>query len=162
LCLAVGTLDTVNDLPLALQLIRRSLRPDAPIFGALAGGNSLAALRAALIAADRPGGRIAMRTHPRIEARALAGLLSATGFAMPVVDVDRVRLTYARLADLVRDLRAVAATGQLVERPPPLSRSAFNRAAASFSGLGDGGRTEEVIEILHFLAWSPAIRQAPN
>ena len=28
LCVAIGTLDTVNDLPLALQLLGRSLRPD--------------------------------------------------------------------------------------------------------------------------------------
>ena len=162
LCLAVGTLDTVNNLPLALQLIRRSLKPDAPLIGAMAGGNSLPALRAALIEADRPTGRIAMRTHPRIEAPTLAGLLGAAGFVMPVVDIDRVRLRYSHLSREIADLRAMAAGSQLADRPPALSKAAWHRAVASFAAAAQDGRTEESIEILHFAAWSPASRQAPD
>jgi hypothetical protein len=155
LCIAIGTLDTVNDLPRALSAIRKSLRPDSPFFGALAGGNSLPALRASLIEAERSGGRIAMRTHPRIEAPSLSQLLTSTGFAMPVIDVDRVRVRYRSLSDLVADLRAMGSSSQLAERAPPLSKGAFRRAAEAFLALGDGHRTEETIEILHFLAWSP-------
>lgn len=154
LCIAVATLDTVNELPLALQLIRRALAPNAPLIGAMAGGNSLPALRAALIKADRATGRAVARTHPRIEPGSLAGLLTAAGFAMPVVDVDRVRLRYSGLSGLVRDLRGMAATGIMTDRPPPLSRSAAMRAAEAFEQAGSGGRTEEFVEILHFLGWS--------
>ena len=153
LCVAVGTLDTVNELPLALQLIRRSLRPDAPFIGALAGGNSLPALRSALIEADRASGRAVARTHPRIEPASLAGLLGAAGFAMPVVDVDRVTLRYGELAALVRDLRAMGAGNCLTERQP-LTRSAARRAAAAFAAAGSEGRTDERVEILHFLGWA--------
>jgi NADH dehydrogenase [ubiquinone] 1 alpha subcomplex assembly factor 5 len=162
LCVAVGTLDTVNDLPLALQLLRRSLTPDAPLIGAIAGGNSLPALRASLIESGRIEGRIVARAHPRIDPQSLTQLLSVSGLIMPVVDVDRIRLRYADLYSLVRDLRAMAATAVLTERPPPLSRSAANRARSAFAGLGSGGRTEEVVEILHFIAWSPPSRQAAS
>lgn len=154
LCVAIGTLDTVNDLPLALQLIARSLRPDAPLIGAFAGGNSLPVLRSSLIAAGRAEGRVVARTHPRIEPAALAQLLTATGFAMPVVDVDRVQLRYPELDALVRDLRAMAATGVMAERPPPLSRAALKLAREAFAAQSNDGRTEEVVEILHFLGWS--------
>lgn len=154
LCVAVGTLDTVNELPLALQLIRRALAPNAPLIGAIAGGNSLPALRAALIEADRVTGRAVARTHPRIEPASLAGLLGAAGFVMPVVDVDRVRLRYRNLAGLVGDLRGMAATGIMADRPPPLSKSAAMRVAAAFEQAGTDGRTEEFVEILHFLGWS--------
>ena len=160
LCLAIGTLDTVNDLPLALHNIRRALRPDAPLIGALAGGNSLPALRAALIEADRASGKAVARTHPRIEAPSLAGLLAAAGFAMPVVDIDRVALRYRTLFDLVRDLRAMATTGMLVDRPPPLTKLAVHRAAQAFATAGDGTRTEEAIELLHFIGWAPENGQA--
>jgi NADH dehydrogenase [ubiquinone] 1 alpha subcomplex assembly factor 5 len=153
LCVAVGTLDTVNELPLALQLIRRALAPNAPLIGAIAGGNSLPALRAALIEADRPAGRAVARTHPRIEPASLAGLLTAAGFAMPVVDVDRVRLRYRNLAGLVRDLRGMAATGFMADRPPPFSKLAAVRAAEAFEQAATDGRTEEFVEILHFLGW---------
>jgi NADH dehydrogenase [ubiquinone] 1 alpha subcomplex assembly factor 5 len=154
LCVAIGTLDTVNDLPLALQLLGRSLRPDSPLIGAIAGGNSLSALRASLIEAGRAKGQVIARTHPRIEPASLARLLGAAGFNMPVVDVDRVRLRYKDLGTLISDLRAMAATSVLAERPPPLSRDGAKLANAAFSALATDGRTEEILEILHFIAWT--------
>lgn len=154
LCVAIGTLDTVNDLPLALQLLGRSLRPDSPLIGAIAGGNSLPALRASLIEAGRAEGSVVARTHPRIEPNSLAQLLAAAGFAMPVVDVDRVHLRYKDLDALVRDLRAMAATAVLAERPRPLSRNEATHAHNAFSAQAADGRTGELVEILHFLAWT--------
>ena len=153
LCVAVGTLDTVNDLALALQLVRRALRPEAPFIGAVVGGNSFPALRSALIKADRVKGQAVARTHPRIEAASLAGLLASAGFSMPVVDVERVTLRYSNFEALVRDLRAMAGGNCLAERWP-LSRAAAARAADEFAKLRVGGKTEELVEILHFLAWS--------
>jgi hypothetical protein len=131
------------------------MRPDSPFVGALAGGDSLATLRRAMLAADRATGAAAARTHPRIEPSALAGLLGAAGFVMPVVDVDRIALRYASLAALVRDLRAMGASNQLAERAPPRGRAWAALAAAAFAGLGVDGRTEERIDLLHFIAWAP-------
>lgn len=153
-CVAVGTLDTVNDLPVALALIGRALKPDAPLIGAIAGGNSLPTLRGCLIAAGRQQGRIAARTHPRIEPNMLAQLLVSAGFKMPVVDIDRVRLSYRDLGALVRDLRSMAATSVLAGRLPPISKSEFKRLAQAFEAQAGDGRTEEAVEILHFLAWT--------
>ena len=160
LCLAIGTFDTVNDLPLALHNIRRALRADAPLIGVMSGGNSLPALRAALLEADRASGKAIARTHPRIGASSLAGLLAAAGFAMPVVDLDRVTVRYRTLYDLARDLRAMAATGLLVDRPPPLTKATIQHAAQAFAAAGDGARTAEVIELIHFIGWTPQNGQA--
>jgi hypothetical protein len=154
LCLAIGTLDTVNQLPLALQLIGRALTPDAPLIGAMAGGNSLPILRSALIEAGRYEGRAVARAHPRIDPPTLAQLLTAAGFNMPVVDVDRVRLRYPHLDDLVRDLRKMAATSVLAQRGPSMSKAELHHARLSFLARGAEGRTEEIVEILHFLAWT--------
>jgi NADH dehydrogenase [ubiquinone] 1 alpha subcomplex assembly factor 5 len=154
LCVAVGTLDTVNELPLALQLIRRSLRPDSPLIGAIAGGNSLPTLRASLIESGRGEGRVVGRTHPRIEGASLAGLLTAAGYSMPVVDIDRVQLTYPSLKDLIQDLRAMGVTSVLAERPVKLSKREFLAFERAFHMLGTDGRTEETVEILHFLGWN--------
>lgn len=153
LCIAIGTLDTVNDLPVALGLIGRALRPDAPLIGAFAGGNSLPTLRASLIEAGRQQGRIVARTHPRIEAGSFAQLLAAAGFRMPVVDVDRIRLRYPDLAGLVRDLRSMAATNVLAKRAPPVAKSELRAIREAFLAHTNDGRIEEVVEILHFLAW---------
>lgn len=153
LAIAVGTLDTVNELQLALKLIHRSLRTNAPLIGAISGGNSLPALRASLIEAGRANGRVVARTHPRIEASTLVGLLSAAGFAQTVVDIDRVTLRYSGLNDLVKDLRAMGATSMLADRPGVLTRAECRTAREAFDKLGTGGRTEEQIDILHFIGW---------
>lgn len=162
LCLAIGTFDTINDLPLTLQRLQRTMQPDAPLIGAIAGGNSLPTLRACMIEAGRTEGHVAARTHPRIEAATLARLLAAAGFAMPVVDIDRVTLRYSNLFDLVRDLRRMGATSSLAEQTKPLTRSGALAAAREFERLGSDGRTEEVVEILHFLGWSQKSRQSAN
>jgi NADH dehydrogenase [ubiquinone] 1 alpha subcomplex assembly factor 5 len=157
LCVAIGTLDSVNDLPRALATMRGSLQPDALLIGAISGGDSLPRLRQAMHAADRAMGGSSPHVHPRLDGPTLAALLSASGFVMPVVDVDRVQVTYAALDRLVGDLRRMGATNILHGRARrPLSHAAVAAAAAAFASAGDGSRTKELFEILHFAAWTPA------
>ena len=157
LCVAIGTLDTVNDLPKALQSVRASLQEDALLIGAVAGGEGLPQLRRAMHAADQASGAASPRVHPRIAAASLAPLLGACGFIRPVVDIDRVQVSYETLDRLVRDLRGMAATNILTARSrKPLSRAARAVAAETFRSAGDGSRTVETFELLHFAAWTPA------
>ena len=156
LCVAIGTLDTVNRLPLALANIRAASLPDALLIGAMSGGNSLPRLRAAMRDADAVMGGASPRVHPRIDGPGLCGLLTDVGFVMPVVDVDRVPVSYESLRALVADLRAMGATNILNDRSiAPLSRQAVNAAEQNFKSSGADSRTTEIIEILHFAAWTP-------
>ena len=156
LVLAVGTLDTVNELPLALALLCSAMRADGLLIGAMSGGDTLPKLRAAMRAADSVGGVAAPHVHPRIEASMLAPLLDQAGFARPVVDVDRVQVSYPSLGALVADLRAMGATNILVERPrTAVTKGAFTGACRHFIDLGQDGRAKETFEILHFAAWTP-------
>jgi hypothetical protein len=82
-------------------------------------------------------------------------LLSAAGFVAPVVDVDRVQVGYASFSRLIADLRAMGATNVLNARSRrPLLRSALAAAIQTFASAGDGRRTTETFEILHFAAWT--------
>ena len=155
LVLAVGTLDTVNELPLALRLIRHSLRPGGLFLCALSGGETLPQLRMAMRAADAASAGAAPHVHPRIEAAALAPLLADAGFADPVVDVDRLSVSYSSLDRLVSDLRGMAAASVLQSRARFVSRRALAAARQAFADAGDGTRTVETYEILHFAAWAP-------
>jgi len=158
LAIAVGTLDTVNDLPRALAILRGALKDDALLLGAMSGGGTLPQLRSAMRAADATTGGAAPHVHPRIEASALAPLLSNAGFVNPVVDVDRVPVSYRSFHHLVTDLRRMGATNILTERPrAPLLKRAYRAASADFSAAGDGQRTTEVFEVLHFAGWTPAV-----
>ena len=152
LCLCVGLLEASNDLALAAAALHLVLKPGGLLLGAVAGGQSLPRLRHAMLAADAVSGKASPHVHPRIEAPGLGQLLTEAGFMMPVVDVDRVELSYRSLDDLVRDLRAMGATNILSER----ARQAVGRAglqAARSAFLGDGDRVKEQVDILHFAAW---------
>ncbi|NUQ19005.1 MAG: SAM-dependent methyltransferase [Sphingomonas sp.] len=155
LVLAVGTLDTVNDLPLALRLIRYAMLPHGLLIGAMSGGDTLPQLRSAMRAADALSGGAAPHAHPRIEPSALSPLLGDAGFVNAVVDVDRVQASYGSLGTLVADLRSMGSTNVLRERPPMLSREQFRTAAQAFADAGDGERTTEIFEIIHFATWTP-------
>lgn len=156
LIIAIGTLDTVNDLPGALLRLRLLLRPDSLLIGAMSGGNTLPRLRQAMRAADAAMGVAAPHVHPRIEPAALAQLLGSAGFAMPVVDVDRVAVGYRDFRQLVGDLRGMGATNILTNRSrQPLNRAALAAAEEDFKP-DTNERTIETFELLHFAAWTPA------
>lgn len=158
LCVALGTLDTVNDLPRALLSIRASMKPDALLIGVLPGGESVPKLRRAMHAADQAVGAASAHVHPRVGAASLAALLSQCGFVDPVVDVDRVRASYESFDQLVSDLRRMAATNVLLDRSRrPLPRYAIGAARNAFRSAGDGTRTVETFELLHFAAWTAAV-----
>jgi NADH dehydrogenase [ubiquinone] 1 alpha subcomplex assembly factor 5 len=161
LALAIGTLDTVNDLPCALSSLRRAMQPGALLIGAISGGDTMPQLRSAMRAADLTVGAASAHVHPRIEPAALAPLLNAAGFVAPVVDIDRMQVAYRSFDRLVADLRAMGATNILRERSiRGLPRAARTAAADSFAACGDGDRTRETFEILHFAAWTPFATEA--
>ena len=159
LVVSVGTLDTVNDLPGALTLVRRVLRPDGLFLAAFAGAGSLPVLRGALRAAEEAEGLPpAPRLHPQIDVRAAGDLLTRAGFALPVVDRDEAIVRFPSLARLVADLRGMAATNILLERSrTPFGRFGLAAATAHFAAYADDdGRTAERFEILYLSGWAPA------
>ena len=157
LAISAGVLDSVNDLPGALALIRRVLRPDGLLLGAFAGAGSLAWLKAAALAADSEtsGGAIA-RIHPQIDVRSAGDLLSRAGFALQVADGDRLEVGYGDPIRLMHDLRGMAAGNMLVSRKP-VSRDWLAELFASFAAAaGPDGRLREVFELVYLTGWAPA------
>jgi SAM-dependent methyltransferase len=154
LVVAAGTLDTVNDLPGALALVRRVLRPDGLFLGAFLGAGSLATLRECLREAE--SARPVARLHPQIDVRSAGDLLVRAGFALPVADGETVTARYGDLFALLRDLRAMPAGNVLADRHP-LSRSALLRAAEAFAARADAdGRVRERFAIVTVTGWAPA------
>lgn len=160
LVVATGTLDGLDDLPGALTLMRRLLRPDGLLLAAMAGANSLPRLRRAMLAADAVAGGAAARLHPGLDLRTAGDLLARAGYALPVADAETLDVSYAGLPTLIADLRAHGGTNILVRRPrSPLDRRAYAAACADFTDNAADGRTIEKFEILHLSGWSPAPSQ---
>lgn len=158
LVLSAGVLDTVNDLPGALLLARRVLRPDGLFMAGFAGAGSLPRLRGAMLAADLAGPRgAAARVHPQIDVRAGGDLLARAGFAMPVADGERLAVRYRDLAGLLADLRFSGLGGMLTGPPAPLTREQAAFAHAHFADAADpDGRITETFELVYLIGWAPA------
>ena len=152
LVVAAGTLDQVDDLPGALALIRRVLRPDGLFLGAFVAAGSLPQLRSALRIAEEH--RPAARLHPAVEVRAAGDLLMRAGFALPVADVETLDVGYSGLGRLLDDLRGMAAGNVLLGRRA-LTRATLAAAAAAFADAGHVGRTRERFDIVFLTGWAP-------
>ncbi|RNJ62962.1 MAG: methyltransferase domain-containing protein [Porphyrobacter sp. IPPAS B-1204] len=147
LIVVMGVLDAVNDLPGALIHLRAALVPGGLVMAHFIGGQSLPALRAAMLAAepDRPAARI----HPLVDPRAAPGLLQRAGWKDPVVDTHALTVRYAALDRLVADLRDQGLGNALAKPAAPLGKAALARARAAFAARADAeGKTPETFEIV--------------
>ena len=68
--------------------------------------------------------------------------------------MDRVAASYTSFDRLIADLRAMGTTNLLSARPRFIGRAAKAAADRAFAAAGDGSRTVETFEILHFAAWT--------
>lgn len=149
----------VNDLPGTLIQIRRALKPDGLLLAALAGGDTLGELRQAFAEAESElEGGVSPRVAPFADVRELGALLQRAGFALPVVDTDRLIVRYDSVLALMHDLRRMAATNVLNERRrTPLRRRTLARMAEiygqRFADLD--GRLRATFEIVWLSGWAP-------
>ena len=152
-------LQFVNDLPGTLIQIRRALKPDGLLLAALIGGDSLTELREAFAQAESEiEGGVSPRVAPFADVRELGALLQRAGFALPVVDSDRLTVRYNSVLDLMRDLRHMGATNVLTERRrKPLKRATLYRLAEIYARrFADAdGRLRATFEIAWLSGWVP-------
>lgn len=127
---SVLALQKANDLQGELEAIRTALADGGLFLGVLLGGNSLHELRTALMDAEIAlTGGTAPRVAPMVDGETMSRLLSLAGFALPVVDVERVTLEYPDLQSLMHDLRAFGCANALSERSHRFApRVFFNKA----------------------------------
>jgi NADH dehydrogenase [ubiquinone] 1 alpha subcomplex assembly factor 5 len=153
---AVGTLDTVNDLPGALTLIRRSLRPGGQFFGSFLGAGTLSTLKMIVhsTATSSTATSIA-RTHPQIDVRGAGDLLARAGFVDPVADMEFVSARYPTLQRLLADLGANGLRNSLKTRAA-ISKSDYALWNAAFERLKEeDGKVSECFAPVFMTGRSP-------
>jgi SAM-dependent methyltransferase len=152
-------LQFVNDLPGALIQIRRALKPNGLLLAALIGGESLSELRDAFAQAESEiEGGVSPRVAPFADLRALGALLQRAGFALPVVDSDRLTVRYQSVLALMHDLRRMGATNVLSERRrSSLKRATLARMAEIYAQrFADAdGRLRASFDIVWLSGWAP-------
>ncbi len=102
---ALATLDTVNDLPGALLILRKIMKQGGTFRGAFLGAGTLSTLKE--IIREAPDGPLSLvRHHPQVDVRAVGDLLARAGFAQSVADTESIIAKYRSFDRLVADIRA--------------------------------------------------------
>jgi NADH dehydrogenase [ubiquinone] 1 alpha subcomplex assembly factor 5 len=153
LVVASLSLHWVNDLPGALIQLRHALGPGGLLLASLPALGTLGELRRALTEAEVAlTGGAAPRVSPFADLRDCAALLQRAGFALPVADVEELRLLYADPFALLHDLRSAGEANALRERDrgiPP--RALF---AAALAGLPQqDGRVAATLRLAVMTGW---------
>lgn len=152
-------LQTIDDLPGTLVQARRALKADGLFLAALLAGDTFSELRQAFAVAESEiEGGLSPRVAPFADARDLGGLLQRAGFALPVVDTDRLTIRYADAFALMRDLRAAGAANPLQDRRKTFTqRATLLRMAEVYAErfADPDGRVRATIEIVWLSGWAP-------
>ena len=152
-------LERLNDIPGCLARLARALRPDGLFMAVLLAGSSLTGLRRAWTEAEAElRGGASPRVAPFGDVRDLGGLLQRAGFALPVVDLDRLTVRYDSGLALMRDLKAMGLSNPLHERARGLtSPNLLARAVALYDheNADPDGRVKATFELATLTAWSP-------
>lgn len=146
LIVALGLLDTVNDVPGALILMRRALRPGALMYCSFAGAESLSQLRETLRIIEP----MVQRMHPMIDVRAGGDLLARAGFAQSVADVDAVPVKCADFHDYIHLVRSLGAANLLSTRQP-MRRDVARALRAAFE---QHQPIEDIINVVTLTGWA--------
>jgi SAM-dependent methyltransferase len=155
LILACGGIDTIDDLPGALVLMLRALKPGGLFLGAMSGAGTLGNLKQLIGRIEAATGQAVARFHPQIDVRSAGDLLTRVGFSMAVADAEIVTARYRSLAKLRADIRSIA-MGNALNEPRPLSREAYCKLTAEMDArcASDDGFTEDFAQIF-MTGWRP-------
>jgi hypothetical protein len=125
----------------------------------LIGGDTLSELREAFALAESEiEGGISPRVAPFADLRDIGALLQRAGFALPVVDTERLTVRYDSVLALMRDLRRMGATNALSERRrAPLKRATLARLTEIYAQRfsDPDGRLRATFEIVWMSGWAP-------
>lgn len=161
------SLHWVNDLPGTLVQVNRALKPDGLFLACLLGGATLHELRRAWTNAELAvEGGASPRVSPFADVRDGGDLLTRAGFALPVADLDTIRVGFPDALALMRDLKGMGEANAVAQRRKSMTRRQTLMEAARLyppatddgNGGGDGGpagRIEATFDVIWLAGWAP-------
>ncbi|HTS21465.1 MAG TPA: malonyl-ACP O-methyltransferase BioC [Casimicrobiaceae bacterium] len=161
--LAAGCVDLVwsnlvlqwlNEPPAAFGEFHRVLRVGGLLTFTTFGPDTLRELRAAFACADP-----ATHVSRFIDMHDLGDMLVGAGFADPVMDMEKLTLTYDAAGGLMRDLKSLGARNATVGRPRGLTgRHRWQRMLEALERFRRDGRLPATFEVVYGHAWKPEPR----
>jgi len=149
----------INDLVGVLAQSWRLLRPDGMFLANFFGGETLSELRKVfeLAAPDS----LSPRISPFIDVKDSGALLQRAGFALPVVDSEKIEIVFDNAFHLMRFLRGIGETNALIKQRKGLTGKQFMMRVAEIYAekfAADGGVLAS-FEIITMTGWKPSPNQ---
>ncbi len=143
-----------DPLDLAFAEVRRVLKPEGFFAFSTLGPDTLEELRAAWAEADGYN-----HVNQFVDMHDVGEALVRAGLVEPVLDVDRVQLTYTDTFGLMRDLKAIGAHNVTEGRSRGLmGRGRLARMQAAYEPFRRDGRLPATYEVIYGATWGAAGR----
>jgi malonyl-CoA O-methyltransferase len=145
-----------DPLDFAFAEVRRVLKPEGFFAFSTLGPDTLMELRSAWAEADGHN-----HVNYFADMHDVGGALVRAGLMEPVLDVDRVQLTYPDALSLMRDLKAIGAHNVTSGRPRALmGRTRLRRMQDAYEAFRHDGRLPATYEVIYGVTWGAAGRPA--
>lgn len=143
-----------NDLDAAFAGIHRVLRTDGLLTFSTLGPDTLKELRAA---SKTDAARVSVSRF--FDMHDIGDALVRAGFSAPVLDVERVVLTYENAIDVMRDLKAIGAHNAADGRGRGLQgRNFLKKITANYEQFRREDKLPATFEVVYGHAWKPVSR----
>ena len=141
-----------------LQELHRVLAPGGLLMLSSYGPDTLMELRAAFGAGSR-----SRHVHSFADMHDVGDMLVAGGFAEPVMDTERITLTYPEVPALARDLKASGQTCAAADRRRGLmGRAAWRMTLDAYERERKSGSLPATVEVVYGHAWKGEPRVAAD
>jgi malonyl-CoA O-methyltransferase len=139
-----------------LACIHHLLKPNGLFMFSTLGPDTLLELRQAWSQVDN-----AEHIHPFVDMHDYGDMLMQGGFAEPVMDMERITMTYADITGLMRDLKKIGAHNAAEHRPTGLTgRKQLHALQQAYEAYRDlEGRLPASYEVIYGHAWGAQQRR---
>lgn len=152
------TLQWVNDLPQTLAGLQRLVRVNGLLIFSTFGVDTLHELRSAFHGVDGHN-----HLNRFADLHDIGDMLVAAGFADPVMEMEKITLTYSDVRAVMQDLKHIGAHNVTAGRNPGLmGKAAWQRVCDNYEKLRRDGRLPATFEILYGHAWKAMPKQTAD
>jgi malonyl-CoA O-methyltransferase len=141
-----------NDLPATFVELQRVLRVEGMLMFSSFGVDTLQELRSAFHGVDGYS-----HLSRFADMHDVGDMLVAAGFADPVMEMERITLTYDDVRAVMQDLKSIGAHNATAGRAPGMmGKAAWQRVTENYEKLRRDGKLPATFEIIYGHAWKPA------
>jgi len=140
-----------NDLPATLGELNRVISTEGLLMFSTFGPDTLQELRVAFEGVDGYN-----HLNRFADMHDIGDMLVAAGFADPVMEMEKLTLTYADTKAVMQDLKSIGAHNATAGRAPGMmGKAAWQRVVENYEKLRCDGKLPATFEIIYGHAWKP-------